>query len=718
MTLLNPAMLLGLLAVGLPVAIHLLSRPRLRRIAWAAGRLLLKSVQQTRRRTQVEDKLLLALRCLLVAVLALLFARPAFLTDATTAAFGGEASTAIILLDDSESMGQSDGEQIRFEQAKAMAGDVLDKLGAGSTCALDLVDDSIREVIPKPTENLAIVRRFLEQAKLTDRGTDLYPGLKEAIDRLKVTPGPHKKIFLFTDSQMPAWQELARIRQLQQDIAKDIEIYFIVVGREGEDNVAVSGLQTLGAVAAVGEPVRCSVRVTNWGHATVEKIPVKLAIDGEAPQDEGLIDRIEPGQTQAISLFVHFRNAGPHSITASIPGDRLPADNQRSRALDVVDRIKALVVEGTTSADPASQDGFFLSHALVPVAPELVDSYYLQATTGRPSNLESPALNSYGLIFLSNVAQLSDPQAQNLAAYVKNGGALVVFPGPATSVNFYDNSPAFSPLLPATLAPAQGPPDGHPFLAWQGGDYPHPITALWNEPSSGTLGSVRVSRYFPLKTKSGPDAHASPVVSYADGEPAVVEQAVGKGRVFLFSSTATTAWTTLPIHPGFVPLLLRLVSYATTTAAPSLNLSPGQTFIMDVDSTNAGREVSVLSTGEKERHGAGSIEVGEHATQLRYSDTDRAGTYTLFLGDDKKPIAVFAIQADPAESNLRQEPAADLQPLLAATQPAPGGESDGAPAKKAALRVPGAEIWLPLAVAAGLLALLDTALAHRFSQPK
>jgi hypothetical protein len=209
------------------------------------------------------------------------------------------------------------------------------------------------------------------------------------------------------------------------------------------------------------------------------------------------------------------------------------------------------------------------------------------------------------------------------------------------------------------------------------------------------------------------------VVRYADATPAVAEQAVGKGRVFLFSSTATTAWTTLPIHPGFVPLLMRLVAYATTGTGPNLNLSPGQAFALDVDSADAGREVSVLSPGDKARHGAGGIEVGEHATQFRYSDTELAGTYRLFLGDEKKPLAVFAVQADPAESNLRQEPAANLQPLLAATSSAPGDEgSDGATAKKMQHRVPGPEIWVPLALAVTLLAFLETALAHRFSQPK
>ena len=76
MTFLNPALLLGLFAVAVPIIIHLLNRRRFRRVPWAAMRFLKVSVEQNQRRMKIEDFILLLLRCAMVALLALALARP------------------------------------------------------------------------------------------------------------------------------------------------------------------------------------------------------------------------------------------------------------------------------------------------------------------------------------------------------------------------------------------------------------------------------------------------------------------------------------------------------------------------------------------------------------------------------------------------------------------------------------------------------------------
>jgi len=718
MTFLNFSMLFGLLAVGLPVIIHLLTKPRLKRMKWAATKFLLKSLQKNRRRVQFEDLILLILRCLLVALLVLLFARPAWLVDAAGLQVGGSNSTVVILLDNSQSMGQSNGTQTRFEQAKSMADGILSKLGSGSTVALYLVSDTVKTLIPKPTSDIAILQRSLAQATLSDRSTDLYPGLKEAVDLLKASQSAHRDIYLLTDSQESGWKQLAQIRQLQDDNKADITIHFIIIGDKGEDNLAVTGLQMVGTVAAMNQPLRCSVQVTNYGSTPAQRVSVKLAIDDNPPQDEGMIEKIDPGASAVVNLFARFREPGYHSITASIPGDRLPADNQRTIALLVLEQIRALVVEGSSNPDPSARDGFFLRHALVPVRPDQVDAYAVKVTMGKPNDVETSTIDQYQLVFLSNVAQLTPLSAQNLQRYVNNGGALIIFPGPATDISYYNSS--LGALLPAQLGAAVDAPAAQKFLGWKSSGYDHPITALWSDPASGSLGGVKVSKYFPLQPKTGDAADSTRiVVKYANGEPAVMEQLLGKGKVILFSSTATTAWSTLPIHPSFVPLLLRIVAYATGGPSGKLDLAPGQPFSFEIDSDYAGKELSVIRPGDKKRRIVGQAESGEHSALVHYTDTETAGAYQLFVGDDPKPKAVFAVESDPTESNLKQEAKDQVDPLIAAANPAtsPDGSTPGA-AKKSGQLVPGEEVWYPLVIAAILLAIMESSLAHRSSQSK
>src|SRR6266849_11170486 len=99
---LNPwAMVAGGLLVSSPIIIHLINRMRFRRVPWAAMEFLLKSQKRNRRRLIIEQLLLLFLRCLLVALVALLVSRFAGFSFAQSQA---KDALVIVLLDDTLSM--------------------------------------------------------------------------------------------------------------------------------------------------------------------------------------------------------------------------------------------------------------------------------------------------------------------------------------------------------------------------------------------------------------------------------------------------------------------------------------------------------------------------------------------------------------------------------------------------------------------------------------
>src|SRR5262249_8460596 len=73
---LNPiTMWAGLALISTPIIIHLINRIRFRRVKWAAMEFLLKAQKRMRRRKILEQLLLLLLRCLLVFLARVLFAR-------------------------------------------------------------------------------------------------------------------------------------------------------------------------------------------------------------------------------------------------------------------------------------------------------------------------------------------------------------------------------------------------------------------------------------------------------------------------------------------------------------------------------------------------------------------------------------------------------------------------------------------------------------------
>src|SRR5262245_63225319 len=99
--LLPAVMAIGGSLVSVPIIIHLINRMRFRRVRWAAMEFLLKSQKRNRRRLIIEQILLLMLRCMLVALAALLVLR---FVGFSFAGFTQQDTLHIVLLDDTLSM--------------------------------------------------------------------------------------------------------------------------------------------------------------------------------------------------------------------------------------------------------------------------------------------------------------------------------------------------------------------------------------------------------------------------------------------------------------------------------------------------------------------------------------------------------------------------------------------------------------------------------------
>ena len=84
MLFLNPWLLLALTGASIPVILHLIRRQAAKPVSWGAMRFLRDSLSERRRRMEWEDLLLMAARCLLLALAALAVARPFVPPDGTT----------------------------------------------------------------------------------------------------------------------------------------------------------------------------------------------------------------------------------------------------------------------------------------------------------------------------------------------------------------------------------------------------------------------------------------------------------------------------------------------------------------------------------------------------------------------------------------------------------------------------------------------------------
>jgi len=713
---LSPLILGGLAAVGVPIAIHLINKFRVRETKWAAMRFLADSIKRSRNRMRIQDLLLLILRCLAVILLVLAFAQPVTREEVKASDYVDAGPlTAVVLLDNSASMGQSDGVNTRLQLGRQGIESTIGKLESGSKMAFYLVSDRAVAMVAQPTPDLARVRRSLELAETTDRSTDLLRSIATAYEVLKNNTDERREIHLYTDSQQPAWEGLDSVMRLRSE-NPGIVLKTLVQGQKGENNLSITNLVQEGGIPAADQPTRFRVDVTNFGSEPVNNVRVTLAANGDPPSAEALIERLLPGASQGVTLFLRLGEAGFHTVEATIPPDRLPVDNQRTTAVQVVEQLKVLLVEGKSTGPVIDRDGYFLANAMVPISSDRAQNYYLNLSGISYGELERVDLEDYSMVFIVNPGAPSTALSEKLKTFVEGGGGLVMFPGSKTDFAQWRTSP-FAQWLPAIWSEEKKTPEGGKPMAMQPDNYTHPITSVWGTEDGGTLGKVEMTRWLKLQVRepAGEEPKPQVILNLTNDEPAVVEGQVGSGRVAIFNSTATPEWSNLPLHPGFVPLIQRTMGYLEGGSRTNLVLSPGASFEMEVPMDLLGRDFSITKPGaENERRPAGRVDLEDGRALIRYRETSHAGAYRIYFGQDVRPTAAFAVQLAPKESDLRQLPAPELDKLK---QAAPEPETD-----KTGFTAPKMQVtnnfWLPLIWAAALVVLAEMILAHHMSRPQ
>jgi hypothetical protein len=727
---LNPLLLFGLAAVSVPIIIHLLNRRKFQKVVWAAMRFIQTSVERNQRRMRVEDMILLALRCLLLALLAFALARPA-LQSASSDLFGQTKVTGVIIVDNSASMGMSDGTMTRLEKARKAAEQALDTMPAGSSTAVLLASDIANGVIPEPTFDFNLARKAIREAPLTDRATDLLPAIQRALDTLKQRIGIRKEIYLVTDGQLAGWKQMGEIQKLLESSKRDVRSHIVLVSEHEERNLAVTDLRNASGLTPVNQPVRFEARVSNLGREAASNVRVSLSADNEPPSDEFTIDSIPPGGSKSVSLFARLRTEGFHSIVARIPEDRLSADDKRTLAVRALKEVRVLLVDGDPGTEPRDSETFFLRHALIPVPPSEQANYFVKVTRITAPEFSTARLDDFDAIILANVPDFGDALAKNVEQYVRRGGGLMIFSGNRINPSFYNEQlSAKLHLLPATFGQTRGNAEQDvDFFTLQDRELEHDVVALWNDPNSGTLSSVRFYRAHdlvpvaykaPAEKKDAVLEEAGPpqiVVKFSHGTPAIIERSYGLGRVVMFASTADTAWNDLPVRPSFVPIIHRTLGAMVQRQDEGLNVRVGQKFVRRVASELLDKEARVFKPRQtdallEQRR----IEMVNGWPMLQYDGTDLSGIYEVAVGDTRGALR-FAAQADATESSLDELSSEQKRLLSTAAQVVEWAPNISLKNQVQYARS-GAEFWLPIVMLAMLVAGAETFLGQWFSRPK
>ncbi len=654
MSLLAPALLLGLLGLAIPVAAHLLGREPPRTIEFAALRFLVVDEPAVTRRRSLQDRLLLIVRLLLLALVVLVLARPASF-DRTGLAIVAEPHDAVVLVDGSASMSLRVADETAIEIAIARTDMLLGSLPGGTRVGLATSDPE--GPVLEPTADLDRVRA----------------SLREWIDRGAPRPG--------------AWtmaDALPRAAELLRDTESDRKRVVYAVGdattgglgslpRSAGGNVVVVPIPIAAADAA--PPSHVGIAEVDWepapeldpravriravvhrqgGDDAVLTVPVTLAIDGvDVARGDVDVQADERAPIEFTHTLLGDAEFAAATIAIDIPDDPLPIDDRRHLWLSADDAIAVTVVNGDPSELRAHDEVFFLATAVSVTDRE----QRLRVTSLAPDQLEGRirekgdrALADTDVLVLANVRAPSEDVAPALLAAIERGMGVWITVGDRVDPEAYNAR--LGAALPLRLrevvqvgtAPGRtaarvegfAPPDlAHPMFRGLGGEL--------------GLSSSRVRKI--VLCDPDPARNAAIAVAYTSGAPALLTRSHKAGRVALLTTSVDRDWSDLPLRPGFVPLAAAVLSWLGDAGSGA---RASRIFVGEPRPLRGDSAMVIVTPDGRELTAA----VGDEGAAV-FRETFTPGHYTV---KDGEQISTFVVEVDPRESDTHWQEIATEEP--------------------------------------------------------
>jgi hypothetical protein len=524
MQFLNPWLLLGLLAVAIPVAVHLFNFRRYRKLYFSNVKFLKELKQQTRKQSNLLHRLVLASRILAFIFIVLAFAQPFF--AAKDAAPLKSSNIVSVFVDNSFSM-----------EAQGTRGTLLDeaKDKAGELAAAYQQDDQF-QLLTNDFEgrHQRLVSRdefitMLNEVEVSSAVRSLKEIAARQNDLLQANSSETAIVHYISD-----FQKSTILKTLPDSgISKG---YLIPLKAATTNNLFIDSCWFSNPVLQVNEQATLTVRITNVSESRLEKIPVRLMIEN-AQRSVASVD-IDAGASQEISFSFTNNKPGSYSGLVEINDFPVTYDDNYYFTYSISPAIPVLCINNDTP-DPYITSVF------------KVDSI-IRLTNTPVRQIDLSSFPSFRLIIIDRLNDLSTGLMQELVKYAENGGSIIIIP--SFDAQLDEQNQLLSSLGADIFT---GINDSPVKLAKV--NTSHPLYKEVFEQGSMKADNIDypiINKHFGLVVSSGSTAET--LLELANGQAMLALNTFGAGKVYSFTTDISTETGNFARHALFVPTMLNI----------------------------------------------------------------------------------------------------------------------------------------------------------------
>ncbi len=599
---LSPWFLAGLVAIGLPLWLHLLRQFKRTPQPFSSLMFFERRVQSSVRHRRLRYLVLLALRLALLALLALAFANP-FIMRST--ASQNRRKLTLIAVDRSFSMRAGD----HMDRAKDEARKLVRNLPAGFVAQVAALDSHLSTLTGYETDRGALNSAI--DGLTTGDQTSSYGELARALRLLDKTANMQIEAHFISDMQQSSLPANG-FHDLLLEPGTAFELHSVAEPKK--ENWAVENV-TVAPQIFDPKRSRLTATIAGWQTAAASR-QVSLVLNNRTVATKSAA---VPANGRAQVEFLGFdvpygENRGEVRIE---PHDSLPQDDAYLFSVERADPRRVLFLY----AGGGNREGFYYKAAMESSSSAglLVD----QAALEQASNID---LTKFVFVVLSDPGELDLGVARKIRSYIEKGGGLLIAAGIDT---------ARCAAIPITGAKVSA---GNEQQAVGEVDAQNPAL---NE--VGRFDNVQ----FLHSALVRPNAGAKVIAKFADGSPLLMEERIGEGRVLTLAAMLDRRNSDFPLHASYVPFVVQSGLYlAGASDVPSSVVVGTPATLRYAKSETTAADV----VGPDGKH---ELPLSDASKAMTY-DLAAAGFYEVQSANGRRSL--LAVHADRRESDLTTIP--------------------------------------------------------------
>jgi von Willebrand factor type A domain/Aerotolerance regulator N-terminal len=660
----HAAMLTALLVLALPPIIHLLSRRRVPTVDWGAM-MFLDPGRRARTRIRLAEILLMLARMALLALVAIAATRPFVKSDpamaASTPSSVKSRRDTVVVIDGSTAMGRrSIDETTPWDRALTYARESISAMTAGDSIALIIAGDRPLPLVDPPRSDATVLKQALAKVPQPLGAADLPGAIAEAFRILESSRNPTRTVILLTNGRRAPWrveekEKWRLLRDLRSSMSVPPSLHIVRFNSELDPTSAdgsIGALELSRGLVAPGSTVEVQAVVQNDGPAILTR-SVELSYDDQfEPGASQIIGPLPPGGEMRVSFRKRLIEPGAHSLALRLspnPADPLSANDESASAVEVIETLPVLLVDGEPAREPLSGEVDFVRAAMAPAEDE---SPQFRATTIALDELSSQTLSKSRVLVIANVDRLTTTQTSLIGEFLGNGGGVLFILGDRT-----DAKTANSTLYR----------DGQGWLAARIGELvgeaskrepvsrPNPATfvdilAPLGSGESPPLTRAGLFSFWKVEPAQG-DQPSRILASLDSGDPWIIERPIRRGLSVVVAGALDAEGGTLPVNPDFVPFVHELIFHLANPSRRMNEIRPGQPieFALDFPMPESVTTLTVVTPSGRDVEAG--IERGRGQSLARVDNAREPGLYRLRLPDPPRGFSFATLLPNPNASD-------------------------------------------------------------------